>query len=114
MTRGQVWLWAYALILLSAGITLAFILVGRRRRMLGWALLIALSAWVAVWLVGDRLRASGWTDIDGFIDCTRCDAWHTLGAWLFFAPPISGILAVAVAALVLLIDWLRAGGPLSG
>jgi hypothetical protein len=76
--------------------------------MLGWGLLIALSAWAGVWLLGDRLRSVGWRNIDGFVDCyPACDAWDGLGAWFFFGPPIVIVVSVVAAAVVAAIDRHR-------
>lgn len=101
----------YVLIPLSVLGTVALIVVGGRRHALGWAFLGALSAWALVWLVGDRLRATEWGSrtLAGFTECwaTRCTVWDALGAWLFFGPPIAGLVAIVTTAVLLVADLVR-------
>jgi len=109
MTNDEMGAWAWALILLSAGITLACLLLGRRLHKLGLTLLILVSVWAAVWLVGDRLQDSDWNNLTGWVDCrTSCDVWDSVGLWFLFGPPVVVVVAVVAATVVAAIDRFRA------
>ena len=96
--------WIITLIL-AAGVTLAVIVVGRRFRIIGRATLVALSVLVAAWIIGDRLQASGWHDIDGWVDRNKsCGLWHLVGALSFWAPPAIGIVLIIAVLIAATID----------
>lgn len=108
MSHVEMGSWAWALILVSAGVTVACLLVGRRLHRLGLTLLILLSAWGAVWLVGDRLHDSDWSNITGWVDCrASCDVWDSIGLWFFLGPPVAAVVAVIAAAVVVALDRVR-------
>lgn len=75
----------------------AVIVLGRRRRALAPGAAIGLSLLALVWLLGYRLRAEGWHDIDGWVDCyPSCGGWHLVGLLLFWAPlVVAGVLVVS-------------------
>jgi hypothetical protein len=102
--------WLLALTLLGVGITVAWILVGRRLRKLGWTVLIAVSVWAAVWLIGYLVANSDWGNdrLSGWADChDSCTVWDGVGAWLIFGPPIAGLVAVVAGVVVAAIDRVR-------
>ncbi len=99
--------WFLALTLLSGGVTVAWILVGRRRRFLGAALLIAILLWVVVWAIGYGVANSDWGNarLSGWADCwPHCDAWDGVAYWLLVGPPVACVVAVIAAGVVALID----------
>lgn len=100
--------WFLTLALLSVGVTVACILVGRRLGKLGLALLIAIAGWAAVWLIGYLVANSDWGNerLSGWADCTRCGAWDGVAYWLLFGPPIAAVVAVMAAAVAAAIDRL--------
>jgi hypothetical protein len=88
---------------LAVFVLLSVILIGRRMHNLWRPFAIASFLLVVVWIVGYGLMDANWKDTDGWIDCTNCNGWHALGAFLFTGPIVIGvvlIVGVSVAALV--------------
>ena len=52
-----------------------------------------------VWIAGVLLMLTGWNDIDGWIDCHDCNAWHDFGAFLFWTPLILVVLLGLAGAI---------------
>lgn len=106
MTGEEQGVWSLGLILVSAGITFACILVGRTLHKLALTLLIVVGVWAVIWSVGVGLHDSDWHNITGWVDCHTCTAWHVVGGWLFFGPPVAIAVAVVATAVVTAIDRL--------
>ena len=105
--------WFLTLTLLSVGITVACILVGHRLRKLGLTLLIAISVWIAVWLIGYGVANSEWgtEHLSGWADCwPGCGAWDGVARWLVFGPLVVVVVAVIGVAVVAAIDRLESKG----
>ena len=89
------WLLSLAL---TAVATAAVIGVGRRTNAPTRTALLALPVAAVVWLLGLAIVASGWNDVDGFIDCgVHCNGWHRLGSVLVVTPVLAAIAFTVVA-----------------
>jgi hypothetical protein len=93
---------------LAAAVVVLVVRTGRRRGTLLRSALAAVVAVAVTWGLALALMSTGWKDVDGWIDCNdACHGWHYMGAFLFWTPPIAGLLLVLVAAYAAL---ARRGG----
>jgi hypothetical protein len=88
---------------LAAGVVAVVALIGHRMHALGRVAAVALGLTAGLWLVGVAVAATGWQDIDGWIDChPNCNAWHNVGAVWFWLPLVValGLLGILAWAFV--------------
>ena len=93
-----------AFLVIATGLAAAFAagvaVVGLRIGAVGRVALAGIAVVTATWAIGIALISTAWRDIDGFVDCNDyCHGWHYLGAFLFWTPPIAGLLLLLVLGL---------------
>ncbi len=85
--------------LVAAVVVALVVRTGRRRGTLLRSAVAAVVAVAVTWGLAIALMSTGWNDVDGWVDCgEHCHGWHYVGAFLFWTPPMAGLMLVLVAA----------------
>ena len=86
-------------VLLALVLAVSIVAAGYLRGQATRTAFVAVGISAVVWIAGVALMLTGWNDIDGWVDCHGCSAWHEFGAFLFWTPLILVVLLGVAGAI---------------